>query len=257
MSETTSLPYMSSSLLTVRPLNASGMTTFAFGVGGNAVALAISQGSLIAWYKADAITGVSSGSSLSSWLNSSQAVDVTLASAASTSLATEQPFFRSAGVNGKPSVEFNFGQMLQPKNLSFGTPYTAFVVSSCSSIVNAASVIGLPPTFFVSTAGTQWDVAGNSTLASLRSYSTNENIFLGAIANGSASTFVAGTSGNSNVTTGNIGVAGLSQFAIGARPGFSSPWGGQVAEVILYAIALPDTSFQAVLTYLINKYGLS
>jgi len=132
MSETTSFPFMGSSLHTVRPCRASGMTTFAVGIGGVATGV-FTPGSLPGiqfWYDAGAISGVTSGTSLSVWTDMSGNERH-----ASNSLVTEQPLYVNNIINGYPGVRFvpNNDVLVAPTSGITVDGWTAFCVSVLST----------------------------------------------------------------------------------------------------------------------------
>lgn len=242
------------SLHTVTGMGSSLETVF--GLGNPPTGITISQASLVAWYKSDTITGVVSGASFNTWVNSSLAGDVTIASDASATAfsAASQPVYLSNNLNGRPVVSFNGGQLLRFNSGAFSAPNTLFAVSSCSSLLANSAMAGAQPLIFNS--GNKWCLFTGATLNTLRSITTNEAVFMAYVCSGSSSTGIAGTSANSNTTTGNAGTTVLFSDAIGGRADAAAYYFGNVAEFIWYARELPNSELQNVLKYLTTKYAL-
>lgn len=248
----TNPPYvMGASLLTVFPLGSSLESVFGMGSPPTGSAYSISQSSLVGWYKADAITGFTSGSSLTIWQNSSQAGDVTKASAVSQGSAASQPIYLTAQLNGLPVVSCIGGQEMKATDLNIAQPYTLFTVSSCSSTAaqlwtcnHHLNQSGTPRIFSGSVFNTGLSVA------------TATTIFVGGIFNGSSSTVAAGTSSASTTITGNPNTSAVISWGICDRAGSGNFWQGNIAEVILYARALPNSEFLSVISYITGKYAI-
>lgn len=252
------MPGIGTSILTVTRETASLETVDILQTSGISSVNRPSQTSLVAWYRAEDITTQASGTSVASWPNASTAGDATLASALTQASAASQPLWRTASLGGKPSMEFNFGQMLQAVTLVGAQPYTVFAVSSSSSLVDQGTICGTGARLIENATGSQWGVTAGTVLLSLRSATANQATFFGAILNGSSSTLIVGTSASSKTSTGAAGAGALGVWGVGALPGAPNTgyWGGQIAEVLLYGRALPNAEFQSVLGYFVSKYGL-
>ena len=232
--------------------------------------------SLAAWYKADAITGLSDGDPVSTWSDeSASGWDATASS-------TDRPTYKTSILNGLPVVRFNgtdhylaLGAVDASRNVSGSTIYAvlqtdvtaatfrcwwftgiAGSTSSARTLANLSSVarIGgrtLDSDSFASVSVTtnvpvsSWVLHGgvfdnaNGTMAQ----------FVQASANGTASLGSSGTTSNtasSAVMIGTNGNASSTAF-----------FDGDIAEIVFAHQALGTTDREKLEGYLAHKWGLT
>lgn len=224
-----------------------------------------------AWFKADAMTGLGDGDSVSMWDDSSpNNKDATQSS------ASLRPVYKTAVLNGKPALRFDGANDRLVSPGQFGiwgltNHFTVFAVVRLDSLPSAGGQ----------------DVVGSSAISNTldliaRRNDTNGNwLAYSSSPDGTHNSDMVLSPGtwyvltwrlhanapkhlqiradrvyrlNDTSYTG-IGTA-ASQAAIGARQNGVNPFKGDIAEVIFYTNSLSDADMTATEDYLFEKYGL-
>ena len=226
----------------------------------------------VAWFKADAITGLANGAVVSSWS------DVTSNGFAATQSTTgKQPAYLTNVINGLPVVRFN---STNGTFLSFNRPvqtnFTLMIVYRCSQTNQ-----GTPTTFFGGAALVNGDQpnaqndfgtcingngqviagTGNPDTSIISGGGFNDGnphvvTFTRTKSTGALALYVDGTlsatgTGNTNALTA------PTTLAMGIVPSGGGALNGDLAEVKIFASALPDLSRIAEENSLACKYNLS
>ncbi len=237
-------------------------TTAAAGGGGGAIPTA----GLAVWFKADA--GITlNGSTVSQWADQSGN-----GNHATQPTASAQPTLASGAINGLPAVSFNGTQDMQfPLPVDGLSGMTIFLVNANgASFTGGGAHVYNSPIFWNATAdwGTVYlspfeqsvawgfgtgqanndpiytrpaSIGTAFTLTDVVKNGATENLYV-------AGTLVATATGKlaaiaDTQPTGNLGVGYL-----------NTHWNGQIAEVIVYTVALTDAQRQQVEQYLTTKY---
>lgn len=211
---------------------------------------------LIGWYKADSLTGLTDGQTVSNWPNSGYRADSAVATSGS-------PVYRAAkaSLNNMPTVEFYAGDEMQISGIiSFlnGMPFTIFLVSTDNfGGLSAGGISGSiprlycrPSAFQIGTGPITVALPGTSN-AAVRVYQLSGqaggaglmSAWENGVLAGSANT---GSEGGliSNFTTDVLGWPFLGKA-------------GTLAEVIVYDRALDAEELNTVGYYLSQKYGIA
>lgn len=242
---------MGASLHTVYGMGTSQHTVFGMGNPPLGSVFSIAQlANLAAWYAADAITGVTSGTSLSTWTDlSSQGVH------ASNATVTLQPIYRANAQNGLPAVEYNLTSgYLQASAFSsvLTQPTTIYCVSRLSATATKIMYGGTAANhhLFVAAAGTWQMNAGtvyNSSVASDASW----HVF-GALFNGASSLLrvdgVASTAGNAGANT-------LDRLIIGNFGSVNLAWPGHIGELFVVNRQMTTAEMLGAESHLKSKWG--
>lgn len=212
------------------------------------------------WLKADAITGLSNGAAVASWVDSSGAGNT-----ATNSTTVEQPSYQTNQINGKPAVRFDGTADYLRTNVNMsGADQTVFVVYKKTSTAWAA--------FMGSTAYGGFKFVSGSTLstdknfaAALQTAQTGMPINTWAIAWGqysdSRNSSRVGFNGwavekaltSETLTAGKTGIIGATQNTVSTGVEF---YPGDIAEVIHYSSYLTGADTRAVEQYLSDKYNI-
>lgn len=244
---------MPTSLLTVTPLTASGISHVGF--------LPSQLTGLVAWFDASQITTLSSGQSIPSWFNGS--LDAAAVSAATNSLVTEQPLWIQNSINGYPAASFAHFQFLKTSSATVqAQPFSYFVVSSNSSFLNNLAPIGEATSggwaLFIRSTATTWAVNAGANLDGSTSVSvvTNSPTLIYGLNNGNAGAIRI--NGGSTVT-GNTSTNTFAGICIGSRGDnpFSFSWIGLIAEIIFLNRAASAIDIASTESYLKTKYAIS
>ncbi len=223
---------------------------------------------LIGWYHADTITGVSNGSSVSSWTDSAMGNTVTQSS------STYEPTYVSAAneTTGQPALRFNGTEGLtNPNQITGSTSQDMTIIgigsSSNTSAVGYIAVLGQPGL----------NVRGLCYSESLQDFPVNAYSPLGGPVP-SANTFTQQTGSldstgrivtfyqnGSQTATDTLPAAAALPLAAGICVGYNGyngipsnwqGWQGDLSEVLVYDHQLTSTEMAQVSTYLAVKYNL-
>jgi hypothetical protein len=218
---------------------------------------------IVAWYKADAISGVADAAALSSWPDSSgNGHDL----AQATTGRKPQYYKTTAGnlVNGKAAVWFSGGQVMA----AAGTFPWATQPIIIQAVLKASTTSGERvwmtggPGGFLSQApwcemssSTQWHVL---ITANLGSAAVAVNLSQHAVTHycldsGLSYINVDGVLANSG---GAIGTCSNGTLQLGARPDASLGWFGAVCELLIYCGSLSTALIGSNEVYLKNKWGI-
>jgi hypothetical protein len=226
---------------------------------------------LVAWYKADAITGLSDDDPVSTWTDSS-------ASGWNASESTtHRPTYKTNILNSKPIVRFS-----GTNNLSLGSVDMARNVAGVTvySVVSKDNTSGSKWVLFCSGTGASTArvalQSGSSTWTGVRRLSSDTarlataatNIpattwtVFGAVvdfANGDIEQYINGTLDGTNTTfsTGNSENTAAANVRIGSdAQAYTAPWDGDIAEVLVVHTAVSATDREKIEGYLAHKWGL-
>lgn len=235
-------------------LYASGTNTDSYSFAANTLP------GLKVWYKADAITGASNGSSVTTWADSS---------GNGKNLTGTGATYVEIGPNGRPAVRLNNANM----NVSnAGTPTGSSAITAyCVFVPNAPSLsqfwgigdnsigrLGL------------WKHTGNSIGFEGMGQST---AFTHQIPNGTLAlisypyatgtkmsanpVYYNGVASETNTSSGNLNI-GSQNITLGHIPGYDGHYGNSdIAEILVYNTTHTTTERQQVEAYLATKYGIT
>lgn len=196
---------------------------------------------LTLWLKADSITGLADGSTITAWNDSST-------NARNANVLAGTPTFETGELNGQPVVRFPANGETSLQFPSLNTIRTVFWVVK-ETAAGTHFLLGDDNTyhFHRGATGTIWDPTYSS--ANVRNGTTKLN---GAAVNGTTTPLGSGWKLVSVVTAGNCEASRISKDrSIAARS-----WDGDIAEVIIYDRALNANEELLVGAYLAQKYAL-
>lgn len=215
------------------------------------------------WLKADAITGLNDGDSVTTWNDSSG-----LSNNAAQGTAANKPVYKTNIRNGNPVVRFDgSNDFLLTPSISIGT-FTAFAVfkaTTSSPVYEQGISTGSASGFHLWTGITTMRV-NKSTVASAKNHSGGATWatdgawrMTSQTYNGTHATFLLWVNGSaattSDVTIANPGTAAInSPIYLGMRGGATNALNGDLAEIILYDSSLSTANRQSVEAYLNQKY---
>ena len=246
----------------------------AVGEGANSAQASASPSALVAWLKADAITGLANGSAVSVWADSSFNSDYAVQP-----LIANQPTYVTGAMNGLPVVRFNaannsylwFYRPVQDnftiicvfqssQGLGSGNLYNqgaGLVNGDVSGVVNdfgsclfanGAVCAGSGNPDVAANSGSGYNNGKPHILTFTRTKSTGQVLLY---MDGS---LVAGTTGG----TGNTGsLTAPNQLVLGAQQTLANYLTGDIAEVQIFNTVLPSGERSSRETALKCKYGLS
>lgn len=202
------------------------------------------------WLKADALS-LSDADPVGTWPDSSG-----LGNDATQGTAAKKPTYKVSIINGMPVVRFDgTDDVLLCPAITAATGLSAFAVSK----VAVATSFGMTLVLRVFTLELRQNgVTGNMQLLTNGTTSiagsAGTSWTVHSFTNNGSDLTELWTNGTSNGTQPNSATCGTP--TIGARSDSSSPFNGDVAEIILYDSDLADSDRQAVEAYLAAKYGL-
>ncbi len=231
----------------------------------------VSDSDLDLWLNANAISGLSNGSSVSTWNDASTAGNNL------TQSATERPTWQRDVLNGNASVRFDgFNDSLISANATLNQSHTIFYVANISSITTGAnaSVFQYAPSVSGVSVVESVVFQANASIRRLRMQMNGIDTFATAPNNTTSlySTFV-GTqirNGNSDlrsyinnqlnqsVTTPSTDFTTTNmKFRLGTHTSSGQNLNGDIFEVLIYNRALTDSEINQVNSYLLVKYLFS
>jgi autotransporter-associated beta strand protein len=193
------------------------------------------------WLKADAITGLTDGATLTTWNDSST-------NARNATVLAGTPTFETSELNGQPVVRFSANGETSLQFPSLNTIRTVFWVVK-ETTPGAHFLLGDDNTyhFHRGASGNLWDASYCS--GNVRNGSTKLN---GTTVNGTTTPLGNGWKLVSVVTAGNCEASRIAKDRnIAARS-----WDGDIAEIIIYDRALSANEEQLIGGYLSQKYAL-
>ena len=213
---------------------------------------------LLAWYKADAITGLTNGAAVASWTDSSGfGRHVTQATSGN------QPTYQTGVLNSLPVVRFDgASDYLQvTSSLALG-PRTAFCVAKTDATSTSYGIFdgitGSDAMRLMSASTLYYSMTGSvgSAVSSLGTPavtpSTTWKIFA-CVFDDTGTLRVNGGAGHST-TVGEVAVDGIT---LGQSGFLNAPLDGDIAEFLLYDYALSVAEINAIGAYLGTKYGIT
>lgn len=243
-----------------------------FGIGTNSSQVSATPVSLVAWFKADAITGLSNGASVSFWSDASGNTNN-----ATQATVSQQPVFVINAMNGLPVVRFN---STSSNFLAFVNPvqndFTMLIVYQSSqnnqgtgtAFYNGSGLVngdqpGAQNDFGTSLNANGRIIAGTGNPdASINSGAGFNNgqphlvTFKRTASTGALALYVDGTllaTGAGNI----LSLTAPAQLYLGAVPSGGGFLAGDIAEVKIFSTALSDSDRVAEQNALLCKYGLS
>jgi len=216
----------------------SGSTPFGSGAPPNTIT------GLLAWWKADAITGLSDGAPVSSWPDSS--VNGNNATQASSG---NRPLYKTNILNGKPVVRFDGSNDFLEFSELINIRSAFFVVKHNTGNQDYAPLLGH---------SSLYDWAGGEGSALFEPTNTDADIRNGTIQiNGIDDTPVTAVKPTEFVAISVVAVGDTrAQFITNDRNA-GRYWNGDFAEIILFSTSLSDADRDAVRDYLRTKYNLT
>jgi hypothetical protein len=240
--------------------------------------------SLHLWLKADAIPDLADGAAVATWPDSSP-----FKRHATQAVAGQRPTYRINQLNGLPIVRFDgVNDVVTTPSFSLGAPVVFAVYKHTVPVGPTASALLWRHSDEVTYATQQrvvgpslgdriiWAIFKNPTTAEVTgftkpddtagySYVTDGRYHVDVFASGalgsSASMEIRRHGqlyrGRTVLTAGAPGVApAAGAFNVGARPSGIDPWGGDVAEVLVYNRQLLISEIDQVMAYIRDKYAL-
>lgn len=254
------------------PLGGGGITPLGAGAGAGAFDPSVVAG-LVAWWKADAITGLTDGSAVASWLDSGQN-----GYTATQSTGANKPTYKTAIQNALPIVRFNGTTWLAADGAASTfsgsrTPFTLVAVSAPAGSYSYRAFWSLGATdtaayYEVGDGGgsTYWaegkdgDSGGDGFGGATGTGFRVETLQLDASgqvtiwANGTQTLAATTIIGNLSVMFTLLTLGALRRGASGVTVG--DYFKGDLGDVLVYSGVLSTSDRQAVETYLKSKYGL-
>lgn len=212
---------------------------------------------LVGWFKADAITGLSDGASVASWVDSS-----TTAGNATQATSADRPIYKTGIVNGLPVVRFQDTS----DSLTVASPGT-YSATTIFAVVRFPNTTADSPIFrHTSNGGIEWRCQSPGVLNLDRRGIAN--VFTGTTTLSTSSfTIVTLSSSNAanthaqyiNGTVESTASGGNDPDSSGAYEfGRMNASGNfDYAELIVYNSALSDTDRNAITSYLGSKYAIT
>ena len=211
---------------------------------------------LYLWLKADAITGLSNNDPVGTWIDSSAAGDD-----ATQATSAEKPTYKTNTLNGLPVVSFDGGDALDSPASAAQKPFSHFAVVRVTDFDNYRQIMN------ASGAGINWRANITTGYPNL---DKQGSVNIGTASSGpSANTWAIWTitysgSGDwvwyldgSSVGSGTADVTfNASTIRIGADPGYSYPFLGDLAEILCYDTVLSTGDRGDVTAHLQSKYAL-
>ncbi len=186
---------------------------------------------LIIWNKADSLA-LTNGAAVSSWTDSSSN-----ANHATQATAANKPTFITNQINGKPIVRFD------------GTDFlTTTVLIASTAAVSVYIVVknsSTSPGNYLLSMGTDLNAIISEFVAGKWEYYSSPRTVIG---NTSTTVF--------QIIKTTVGSSVLGGWVVGAWSSGSSPFIGDVAEIIVYNSVLSGANDTSVTSYLQSKYGL-
>lgn len=220
---------------------------------------------LVLWLKADALA-LTDGSAVATWTDSSGAGNT-----ASQGTGPNQPIYKTNIANGMPVVRFDGSNdnltIVDNGTLDLTGDQSIFVVVKYAGTIGALIAhyeTGSPFNgwgFDIGVNGINklgyWSSTKGSRLIDAGTISTTAfHVALVTRTSGTAQFYTDGTAGSNTTGTGNV--AQNVTAIIGILPGGSaSPLNGDIAEIIIYNVALSTANRNAVTAYLGTKYGIT
>ncbi len=225
---------------------------------------------LAAWFKADAITGLTNGAAVATWPDSTgngfQATQNT---------AARRPTFVTAAINGLPIVRFNstnstwmgFARPVQDDFTIFCVYRSSQGVGTGTQFYQGAGLVNGEVASVVNDFGMSLNANGkllagtgnpDVTVVSSNSIYTNGLPHIVAFkrtrSSGALALYVDGTSQGTN-TGGTQSLTSPTQLVLGAQQTLVNYFNGDIAEVKIYSSALTDSDRVAEENALMCKYG--
>ncbi len=250
----------------------------AFGTTGTPPVLTVTS-SLVARYRAGAVTGVSNGSTFNQWADTATGDGVS-----QNATAGGNPTFRTAATpGGEPVVRFDGNDEFRaalPPGISASSGFVYFVVCKANSVPNSGGITdgsgdyifdrdataSDPPLISLKAVngryGFQKRDDGNTNLGgpvSSTPISTSQFQIVATRRNPAASRYEIWVDGVMEATAAEEGdnispqPIVIGRHAVSVDQGFD----GDIAELLVYKSGLTDTEFQAVGAYLEARYGLA
>lgn len=238
---------MPSSLLTIGPLKASTETPRLTASGISNVIDNIPQDGLILWLDATKIAGITSGTSLSAWTDSSAS-----ASHATQPSAGSQPIYLTNGQNGNAVVSWSTGgRAMLSSNMSLLQNQTFAIVGVSRTTTGNQAFFGSPGGNVVMINNSvNYQIVTNATLSG-SAFTSNAWISMIAQLSGSSTTF----SVSGKTFFGNAGTLTAALCNLGAVTPASGWLNGAIGEVAVYNKILSESERTSLETYLRTKWG--
>lgn len=198
------------------------------------------------WLKADALS-LNDNDAVSSWTDSSGNANH------ATGSGSTRPIYKTNIINGLPVVRFDDSDdNLDTPSISW-TNQTIFLV-----LIGGGG--GYPVTF---SSGSENAVIYGFVANTLEIYN-NPRIQIGNFSSAAYATIIRNSAGTTTVrrngaqtgTSGTVSIPGAGAVRLGKSFVPSDPWGGDMAELLIYDAVISGTDLTNIESYLATKYGL-
>jgi hypothetical protein len=238
------------------------------GSGGGAVAVSPADiAGLVLWLKADALAGAD-GDAVTTWINSAGGV----VASPTQSNAGNKPVLKTGILNSLPIVRFDGGDYLSCSDAGMPTTdFSAFVVAKIPTVANGtypslvfwgnSRYIGLSlgTDGIIGTNTYMLDPGGNS--IKIRDATVNAPKLYTAQRRGSYHWVSINMTYNSGMDMALLAtLRGDNALAVGSYNSQNSYGGkitGDIAEIIVYNMAISGVAFQSIAKYLSDKWGVA
>ena len=189
--------------------------------------------------------GQGDGTSVTSWIDRTGNVTVS-------TLATQEPIYRTSGINGVPSVEFNGVNQFFETNINKSQPFILYVVFNSRTKGNIldTSNANRMALFLTSTEGKIALLSDGNSMVDPNVYTLDtDSVIKAVVDDGDSSLYVD----NELVDSGDMGTIGLVDTDIGKLG--AAYFNGQIAEMIVVPLDTDPCKKWQIDNYLGNKYG--
>lgn len=210
------------------------------------------------WLKADSLSQ-SDGSTVNSWIDSS--------GNSNTVVAGNAPLFYNNIINGKPVVRFNgsSNRLFKVPASGLGTNYSSFFVIRRNVISTQEMILQLSPAgctnglsfYFLNTNALRTDKCGDGASALNTSvfFNNTQPSYFSVHYNGSSvNTFLGG---NADTNLNYVMAISPTNIYLGSDSASANFFNGDIAEIIVYNVALNSSERICIDNYIGQKYGLS
>lgn len=236
-------------------VSATGLSFRASGVWSTTTSNAFvpsSVAGLIAWFRADLLTGLANADPISTWTDLSGNGNNLTAS------STARPTYRTAVINGKAVARFDGvnDYMTRTYGAALTQPTTIFIVYKAATLEQTVIIDGLGSSrhSILTESGTNYlRMYAGTTIVGTTAFTTAAAVVSATFSGAASDMRLNGTT----IITGNPGSQTMSGINLGADPGFSYFFDGDIAEVLIYNSALSLADRQYVERALGTFYGVT
>lgn len=207
---------------------------------------------LIAWFRADLLTGLANADPISTW------PDLSGNSNNLISASTNRPTYRTGVINGRAVARFDGvnDYMARTYSAALTQPTTIFMVYKAATVEQTVLIDGLGSSrhSIQSESGTNnLRIYAGTSVASTTALTTNPSVLSATFSGAASDLRLNGTT----IATGNSGSQTMSGITLGAEPSYTYCFDGDIAEVLIYNSALSLADRQYVERALGEYYGVT